>query len=43
MSELWLHFWEFWLIVSAISFAGITIRIAWKGLGEIRDLVRGRR
>ncbi len=43
MSDLWLKFWEFCLIVSAISFAFITIKIAWKGLGEIRDLIRGRK
>ena len=42
MTEVWLWFWIFCLVVSAISFALITIRIAWRGLGEIRELMRGR-
>jgi hypothetical protein len=42
MSEAWLLFWEICLVISAVSFAAITVRIAWKGLGEIRDLLRRR-
>jgi hypothetical protein len=40
--ELWLRFWEICLIISAVSFAAITVRIAWKGVGEIRELLRRR-
>lgn len=43
MSELWLHFWEICLVISAVSFGAITVRIAWKGIGEIRELLRPRR
>jgi hypothetical protein len=43
MNGWWLRFWEFCLIVSAVSFAFITVKIAWNGLGEIRDLIRGRK
>jgi hypothetical protein len=42
VSNLWLHFWEICLVISAVSFAAITVRIAWKGVGEIRDLLRRR-
>jgi hypothetical protein len=36
----WVAFWAFCLLVAAISFAGITIVVAWRGLAEIRELVR---
>jgi hypothetical protein len=42
MAQAWLWFWIFCLGVSAISFALITFKIAWKGVGEIRQLIRGR-
>jgi hypothetical protein len=43
---IWIHFWAIWLIVSGATFAGITIIVAWKGVGDLRvmfrDLARGK-
>ena len=37
---IWIHFWAIWLIVSGATFAGITIIVAWKGVGDLRMMFR---
>lgn len=36
--NLWAAFWGAWLIVSGLTFAGITVIVAWKGLADLRTM-----
>ena len=37
---LWAEFWQAWLIISGVAFAGITLIVAWKGLADLRTMFR---
>ncbi|MBV8436805.1 MAG: hypothetical protein JOY95_04760 [Silvibacterium sp.] len=36
----WAEFWRAWLILSGLTFAGITVIVAWKGLADLRAMFR---
>ena len=38
--NLWAEFWRAWLIISGLTFAGITLIVAWKGLADLRAMFR---
>jgi hypothetical protein len=38
--NLWAEFWRAWLIVSGLSFAAITLIVAFKGLADLRTMFR---
>lgn len=38
--NLWAEFWGAWLILSGLTFAGITLIVAWKGLADLRAMFR---
>lgn len=38
--NLWAEFWGVWLILSGLTFAGITLIVAWKGLADLRAMFR---
>jgi len=40
MTTFWIAFWAVCLIVAGVSFALITLMIAFYGIGELKDLVR---
>jgi hypothetical protein len=37
---MWAIFWCVWLLIAAVSFAAITLAVAWHGIPELRALVR---
>jgi hypothetical protein len=38
--RVWVEFWRVWLIISGITFAGITVIVAWKGHADLRAMFR---
>jgi hypothetical protein len=38
--NLWAEFWGAWLVLSGLTFAGITVIVAWKGLADLRAMFR---
>jgi hypothetical protein len=38
--RVWVEFWRIWLIISGVTFAGITVIVAWKGLADLRAMFR---
>jgi len=38
--NLWAEFWRFWLILSGAAFAGITVVVAWRGMGDLLAMFR---
>ena len=38
--NLWAEFWRAWLILSGLTFAGITLIVAVKGLADLRAMFR---
>ena len=38
--SLWAEFWGAWLVVAGLTFAGITVIVAWKGLTDLRAMFR---
>lgn len=38
--NLWAEFWGAWIILSGLTFAGITIIVAVKGLADLRAMFR---
>jgi hypothetical protein len=38
--NLWAEFWRVWLVISGLTFAGITVIVAWKGLADLRAMFR---
>jgi len=38
--NLWAGFWGVWIVISGLAFAGITVIVAWKGLGDLRTMFR---
>jgi hypothetical protein len=38
--NLWAEFWRVWLIISGVTFAGITAVVAWKGFADLQSMFR---
>jgi hypothetical protein len=39
--NFWAEFWRVWLIISGLTFAGITVIVAVEGLADLRTMFRG--
>ena len=40
MTQFWWWFWMVWFAVAGLSFAGIAVVVMFKGVGDLRAMIR---